>query len=59
MKKQQTTSVPVSQTNQFFGDVTTVFLQDNIPLKKLENAQVRASLEIYTSKSLPSESTAR
>ena len=42
MKQQQITSVPVSQTTQFFEDVTTTFLPANIPLKKLENAQLSA-----------------
>ena len=54
MKQQQITSVPVSQTNQFFEDITTAFLQANIPVKKLQNAQYRAFFEKYTGKSLPS-----
>ena len=59
MKQQQITSVPVDQTNHFFEDITTAFLQANVPLEKLQNAQLRAFLENYTGKSLPNESTAR
>ena len=40
MKQQRITSVPVSQTNQFFEDVTTAFLQANIPLKNLKTLKL-------------------
>jgi len=47
------------QENDFNHDLAEALLPANIPLYKVNNVKFKASLEKYTSKNIPDESTLR
>ena len=48
-----------SAKNKFFEDITSAFIEANIPLYKVNHPSVKRLLEQYTGKSVPDESTLR
>lgn len=50
---------PRKDVNQFHADTCSMFLEANIPLKKIGHASVAKYIEKYTERTVPSESTLR